>query len=178
MVKRAARAGSERPKAFAGSLKDEASPPRSRTRRSSRSRTAAADTQDAARSVTDTMDGASGALRRGADALSGEMGGLATAAAIGVGAALIEAELVPGIVLGAAAMLLGKVFPQLNEGVRPLMKAAVGAGLAVADKTRTLLAEAGEQMQDVVAEVRAERRQGTGARGSSNERAGAAGQVR
>ena len=178
MVKRVARAGSERPKAFAGSLKSEAGSPRSASR-SSRSRTAAADaTQGAVPSVTDTIDGASGALRRGADALSGEMGGLATAAVIGVGAALIEAELVPGIVLGAAAMLLGKVFPQLNEGVRPLMKAAVGAGLAVADKTRTLLAEAGEQMQDVVAEVRAERWQGTGAGGSSNERAGAAHQGR
>lgn len=177
MVKRVARGSSERPKAFAGSLKSEASPARPRSR--SRSRAAGASAGGAAADAArTTMDGTSAALRRGADALSGEMGGLATAAAIGVGAALIEAELVPGIVLGAAAMLLGKVFPQLNEGVRPLMKAAVGAGLAVADKTRTMLAEAGEQMQDVVAEVRAERRQGTGGRGGSNERAPAADQGR
>lgn len=178
MVKRVARGSSERPKAFAGSLKGEASPARSRAR-SSRSRAAgSASTAAAADAMKSTMDGSSAALQRGADALSGEMGGLATAAAIGLGAALIEAELVPGIVLGAAAMLLGKVFPQLNEGVRPLMKAAVGAGLAVADKTRTMLAEAGEQMQDVVAEVRAERRQATSSRGSSHGRAGAADQGR
>lgn len=81
---------------------------------------------------------------------------IATVAAIGVGAALIEAELIPGILIGIGAMLAPKVFPKLGNSIRPLVKGIVRAGYSVVDKSREMAAEAGEQFQDIVAEVKAE----------------------
>jgi hypothetical protein len=81
---------------------------------------------------------------------------IATVAAVGVAAALIEAELVPGILLGAAAVLAPNVFPKLSGSMRPLVKSAIRAGYKLAGKTRETLAEASEQFQDIVAEVKAE----------------------
>jgi hypothetical protein len=81
---------------------------------------------------------------------------IATVAAVGVAAALIEAELIPGILLGAAAVLAPSVFPKLSNGMRPLLKSAVRAGYTMAGKTRETFAEASEQFQDIVAEVKAE----------------------
>jgi len=93
------------------------------------------------------------------DTLADNVGSVATAAAVVVGAALIEAELIPGIAVGAGAVLLGMMFPQVRRAVRPVLKTAVRAGLAATDKAREMAAEAGEQVQDVMAEVRAEREQ-------------------
>lgn len=81
---------------------------------------------------------------------------IATVAAIGIGAALIEAELIPGILIGVGAMLAPKFFPRLGNAIRPLVKGAVRAGYALADKTRELAAETSEQFQDIVAEVKSE----------------------
>jgi hypothetical protein len=79
----------------------------------------------------------------------------------------------PGVVIGAvaAAVLLPLVGARraatagaagattLGSGVaRPLMKAAVRGYLAVADTVKEVTAEAREQMSDLVAEVREERR--------------------
>ena len=86
-----------------------------------------------------------------------EMGNrIATVAAIGIGAALIEVELIPGILIGIAAMLAPKLVPQLGSALRPLVKSAVRAGYAMVDKGRELAAETSEQLQDIVAEVKAE----------------------
>jgi hypothetical protein len=112
------------------------------------------------------------ALSAGFDAISDDAGGIATAVAVGVGAALLEAELIPGILVGAGAVLLGKMFPQVRNAMRPMVKSAVGAGLALADKAREMMAEANEQMQDVVAEVRSERDQQRSARPGSTARSG------
>jgi hypothetical protein len=81
---------------------------------------------------------------------------LATVAAVGLGAALIEAELIPGILIGVAAMLAPDVLPKVGRGLRPLLKGAVRAGYAFTERAKETIAEAGEQMQDIVAEVRAE----------------------
>ena len=81
---------------------------------------------------------------------------IATVAAIGLGAALIEAELIPGILIGIGAMLAPKFFPRLGNAIRPLVKGAVKATYALADKTRELAAETSEQFQDIVAEVKSE----------------------
>ncbi len=81
---------------------------------------------------------------------------IATVAAIGIGAALIEAELIPGILIGMAAMLAPRIFPRLGNALRPLVKSAVRAGYALADKTKELAAETSEQLQDIVAEVKSE----------------------
>jgi hypothetical protein len=79
-----------------------------------------------------------------------------TVAAVGVAAALIEVELIPGMLLGVAAMLAPNLLPKVGNGLRPLIKSAVRAGYSLADKTRETVAEAGEQFQDIVAEVKAE----------------------
>jgi hypothetical protein len=98
-------------------------------------------------------------IARGKDVLSGEAGGVAAAVAIGVGAALIEVELLPGLIIGAGAILLGKMFPELGGYVRPAVKGAVRAGFALTEKAREIMAEANEQVHDLVAEVKHEREQ-------------------
>lgn len=81
---------------------------------------------------------------------------VATIAAIGIGAALIEVELIPGILIGIGAMLAPKFFPRLGTALRPIVKGAVRAGYALVDKGRELAAETSEQLQDIVAEVKSE----------------------
>jgi ribosomal protein L29 len=98
----------------------------------------------------------SGLMGRGKDLLSGEAGAVGTAAAIVVGAALIEVELIPGLIIGAGAILLGKLFPELGSYVRPAIKGVVRAGFAASQKAREVMAEASEQVQDLVAEVKQE----------------------
>ncbi len=98
-------------------------------------------------------------IARGKDLLAGEAGGVATAAAIVVGAALIEVELIPGLIIGAGAILLGKLFPELGGYVRPVVKSAVRAGFSMSQKARAVMAEANEQVHDLVAEVKHEQAQ-------------------
>jgi len=81
---------------------------------------------------------------------------LATVAAVGIGAALIEVELIPGMLLGVAAMLIPNLLPRLGNGIRPLVKGAVRAGYSVAERTKGTVAEASEHFQDIMAEVRSE----------------------
>lgn len=85
---------------------------------------------------------------------------LATVAAVGIGAALIEVELIPGMLLGVAAMLIPNLLPRLGNGIRPLVKGAVRAGYSVAERTKETVAEANEHFQDIVAEVRSEQNTG------------------
>lgn len=98
-------------------------------------------------------------MARGKDLLAGEAAGVATAAAIVVGAALIEVELIPGLIIGAGAILLGKLFPELGGYVRPAVKSAVRAGFSMSQKAREVMAEASEQVHDLVAEVKHEQGQ-------------------
>ena len=101
----------------------------------------------------------SGFVGRGKDLLAGEAGAVGTAAAIVVGAALIEVELIPGLIIGAGAILLGKLFPELTGYVRPMIKGVVRAGFSASQKAREVMAEASEQVQDLVAEVKQEQAQ-------------------
>jgi hypothetical protein len=80
----------------------------------------------------------------------------ATVAIIGLGVALIEAELIPGMLLGIAAVLAPDLLPKIGRAIRPLVKGAVRAGYVVADRTRETVAEAGEHLQDIMAEVKSE----------------------
>jgi hypothetical protein len=77
-------------------------------------------------------------------------------ALVGLGAALIEGELLAGMALGVAAMAIPGLAPKLGTAFRPLLKSAVRATYGAAAKTRETVAEMGEQFQDIVAEVRAE----------------------
>ena len=69
---------------------------------------------------------------------------------------------VPGMLLGVGVALVAPVLlPAAATGARPLAKALIRGGLAVADTVREAVAEAGEQLSDLVAEVQAERTNGT-----------------
>jgi hypothetical protein len=82
-----------------------------------------------------------------------------TVVTIGViagGAALIEAALIPGMIVGAAAILAPKYLPQIGDKLQPLFRSSVRGIYKFNRKVREKVAEAHEQMQDVVAEIHAE----------------------
>ena len=81
---------------------------------------------------------------------------LATIGVVAVGVALIEVAWLPGMVIGLAAAFAPKYIPKLGDGFRPLLKQTVRGAYKLAAKTRETVAEAGEQMQDLMAEARAE----------------------
>ncbi|HYL98645.1 MAG TPA: DUF5132 domain-containing protein [Blastocatellia bacterium] len=81
---------------------------------------------------------------------------VATVGVIGVGVALIEVSLIPGMVIGLAAALAPKYAPKIGEGLRPLLRQTVRGAVKLASKTREMISEASEQVQDIVAEARLE----------------------
>jgi hypothetical protein len=86
-----------------------------------------------------------------------------TVGVIGLGVALIEASLIPGMIIGVAAALAPKYAPKFSDGLRPLFKSTVRGAYKFAQKTREAVAEAGEQMQDLMAEARLEEKQAASA---------------
>jgi hypothetical protein len=84
------------------------------------------------------------------------VGTVAIAGAIGVGAALIEASLIPGLIIGAAAVLAPKVVPGIGTRLRPLVKSTIRGAMKLTEKTREAFAEAHEHVQDIMAEARHE----------------------
>ncbi|MGH8011673.1 MAG: DUF5132 domain-containing protein [Candidatus Binataceae bacterium] len=80
---------------------------------------------------------------------------IASAALIGIGA-LIEPELLGGMILGAGVVYATRGLPAISGFVRPLMKSVVKASYVAASKATELVAEATEDIQDIFAEVRAE----------------------
>ena len=91
---------------------------------------------------------------------------IGTVGLVGLGLALIEEELLVGMAIGVAAMAFPSLIPRLGAVLRPALKSAVRAGYGLAATTRETVAEVGEQFQDVVAEVRAEREHEYGVEGS------------
>src|SRR5260370_5487587 len=94
---------------------------------------------------------------------------IATAALVGVGVAILEPELIPGILIGAGAVLAPKLLPALGGMLRPLVKGVVKAGYSATMALREVVAEAGEEVEDMVAEARAEHEAGNNA-GASAQR--------
>ena len=90
----------------------------------------------------------------------GEEGGInktvATVVVVAAGAALFEAALLPGIVLGVAAMAAPKYLPKLADALGPVFKSTVRGTFKLAQKSKEAFAEAHEHVNDIVAEVRAE----------------------
>ncbi len=76
---------------------------------------------------------------------------------VGIGAAAFEAALLPGLVLGVAAMWLPQYFPKMGETLNPLFRSTVRGAYKLGHKTREMMAEAQEQVHDIVAEVHAEK---------------------
>src|SRR5438552_2715482 len=83
---------------------------------------------------------------------------LGSAALVGLGVLALSAELLPGMLLGVAAMALPKLVPQVGDVLRPLTASAVSLGSDAARAAQSAVAEAGEQIQDLMAEVEAEKR--------------------
>lgn len=81
---------------------------------------------------------------------------VATVGVIGIGAALFEAALIPGMVLGVAAMLLPTAMPKLAAGAQPVVRSVVRGAYHAGRRARHAVAEAQEQVQDIVAEANAE----------------------
>jgi hypothetical protein len=81
---------------------------------------------------------------------------IATVAVVGIGAAAFEAALLPGIILGVAAMWLPQYFPKMGETLNPLFRSTVRGVYKMGHKTREMIAEAQEKVQDIAAEVHAE----------------------
>jgi hypothetical protein len=80
----------------------------------------------------------------------------ATVAVVGVGAAIFEAALIPGIVLGVAAMLVPKILPNIGAAIAPAVRSTVRGAYVLGQKTKEMVAEAHEHVNDIVAEVHAE----------------------
>jgi hypothetical protein len=78
-----------------------------------------------------------------------------TVGVICVGAALFEAALIPGMVIGVAAMLAPKALPKLGAAVEPAFREAVRGTYKLGQKARHIIAEAEEQVHDIVAEEKA-----------------------
>jgi len=86
----------------------------------------------------------------------GDVSLVASAVLIGLGA-LIEAELLPGMLIGAAAVLASRWMPDLLGGVvRPTVKTAIKVGYVAVSKTSEVVSEAAKQFQDMLAEARSE----------------------
>ena len=96
------------------------------------------------------------AVEDGASDRSEIVATVATVAVVGIGAAAFEAALLPGLVLGVAAMWLPQYFPKMGETLNPLFRSTVRGVYKIGHKTREMMAEAHEQVHDIVAEVHAE----------------------
>ena len=81
---------------------------------------------------------------------------VAAVAVVAVGAAVFEAALLPGIALGVAAVAAPKYLPKLAGALNPLFKSTVRGTYKLAQKSKEMFAEAHEQVNDIVAEVKAE----------------------
>jgi hypothetical protein len=79
-----------------------------------------------------------------------------TVGVIGVGVALFEAALIPGMIIGVCAMLAPKALPKVSASVQPAFRSAVRGAYKVGQKARHAFAEAQEQVHDIVAEAHAE----------------------
>lgn len=81
---------------------------------------------------------------------------VATVGVVGVGVAVLEAALLPGVVLGVAAVTAPKYLPRLGSAMSPIFRSAVRGVYMAGRKTREIVAEAQEQVNDIVAEVDSE----------------------
>ena len=87
---------------------------------------------------------------------------VATVGVVGVGVAVFEAALLPGVVLGVAAMAAPKLLPRVGSALNPVFRSTVRGIYKIGQKTKEMVHETHEQVQDIVAEVDAEaKRDGT-----------------
>jgi len=80
----------------------------------------------------------------------------ATVGVVAVGAALFEVALLPGIALGVCATLAPKYVPKAGAALAPMFRSSVRGVYKLGQKSREMMAEAKEQVHDIMAEVHAE----------------------
>ena len=80
----------------------------------------------------------------------------ATVGVVAVGVALFEVALLPGMAVGVAAMLAPRYVPKMGAALTPMFKSTVRGVYKFGQRTREMVAEAKEQVDDIVAEVHAE----------------------
>jgi hypothetical protein len=97
----------------------------------------------------------------------------ATVVAVAAGAALFEAALLPGLALGVAAIAAPKYVSRLTGAIVPIFKSTVRATYQLARKPGEALAEAQQQINGIIAEVRAEDAGHFGTRATEELRAAA-----
>ncbi len=90
------------------------------------------------------------------DGIEEEGGSLMSTLITGAAVAVIKPELLPGMAIGVAAAMGPKLLPTVGGVLRPFVRTAVRAGYSTALATRGAVAEAGEQLQDLLAEAKAE----------------------
>jgi len=77
---------------------------------------------------------------------------------------------VSGVLLGVGVALAAPILlPAAATGARPLAKAVIKGYLALADTVKEVVAEAGEQLSDLVAEAQAEHASGAAAQAATSE---------
>lgn len=81
---------------------------------------------------------------------------VATVGVVGAGVAVLEAALLPGLVLGVAAVAAPSLLPRLGSAISPIFRSAVRGVYMAGRKTREIVAEAQEHVNDIVAEVDSE----------------------
>lgn len=84
------------------------------------------------------------------------VGTVATVSVVAAGVVLMEAALLPGMILGVAAVAAPNVLPKVGSMFAPVFKSAVRGVYKMGRKTRELAVEAQEHVEDIVAEVNAE----------------------
>jgi Protein of unknown function (DUF5132) len=81
---------------------------------------------------------------------------VATVGVVAAGVALFEIAMLPGMAIGVAAMLAPKYVPKMSAALTPMFRSTVRGAYKFGRKTREMVAEAKEQVHDIVAEVHAE----------------------
>ena len=81
---------------------------------------------------------------------------VATVGVVGIGIALFEAALIPGMIIGVAAAIAPTVAPKLSAGMEPLFRSTVRGAYKLTRRARHAVAEARESVEDIVAEVKSE----------------------
>jgi hypothetical protein len=75
---------------------------------------------------------------------------------VAAGAALLQAALLRGIAIGVEAVAAPKYLPKVANALNPLFGSTIRRTHKLAETTKEVFAEAYEQVNDVVAEVKAE----------------------
>jgi hypothetical protein len=79
-----------------------------------------------------------------------------TVGAVVLGAAVFEAALIPGIILGAAAMTVPKFLPKLSKSINPICNSAIRGLYKMGRKAKSTVNDMKEHVNDIAAEVKAE----------------------